>query len=180
MTAVKLPYSLLSRSLFLTVTLVAAAASAGWSQQGEGNASFLSRGPAGLKIVGSTRSVEVKDDGKELTVAVKVIDLDTDNSLRNRHMLEDIEAAKFPLATLTVPTATVKEGADVEAKGTFTLHGKTREAPFRYTLKCNGALCDVEGSLELSLKDFEIKVRSYLGITVKDEVSVAIKFQLKK
>jgi polyisoprenoid-binding protein YceI len=176
MTSVKFPSSL----VFPVVALLGTAASAGWTRQGEGTASFVARGPAGLKIVGSTKSLEVADDGKALTVSIKLPELDTDNSLRNRHMLEDLEAAQFPLASLTVPDEAVKEGAELVGKGTFTLHGKSKEVPFKYSSRCAAGVCDVEATLDLSLKDFEIKVRSYLGITVKDEVSVSTKFQMKK
>jgi hypothetical protein len=176
MTYVKLPSSL----VFLALGLLGTAAWAGWTRQGEGTAAFVARGPAGLKIVGSTKSLEVVDDGKAVTVSVKLPELDTDNSLRNRHMLEDLEAARFPLASLTVPDGAVKEGAELEGKGLFTLHGKSKELPFKYTSRCAAGVCDVEATLDLSLKDFEIKIRSYLGITVKDEVTVSTKFQMKK
>jgi len=178
MTHVKLPSFL---SFAALAALLASSAWAGWTRQGDAVASFKATGPAGLKIVGSAPAVDVKDDGKDLTVVVKLADIDTDNSLRNRHMLEDLEAEKFPLATLTVPVGSVKEGAaDVEARGTFTMHGKSREVPFHYTSKCNAGTCEVEGSAELNLKDFDIKIRSYLGITVKPEVSVTTHFQMKK
>jgi polyisoprenoid-binding protein YceI len=173
--------SSLHRAALALTLLGATGALAAWSKQGEGTASFLARGPAGLKIVGSTRSVEVKDDGKDFTVTVKILDLDTDNSLRNRHMLEDIEAEKFPLASLTLPSASVKEGAsDADGKGTYSMHGKSKEVPFKYSTRCGASTCDVEASLELNVKDYDVKIRSYLGITTKDDVSVSIKFQLKK
>lgn len=165
----------------VSLVLSASLAFAGWSKQGDSQAAFKATGPAGFKIVGSTKNVDVKDDGTNLAVAIKLGDLDTDNSLRNKHMLEDLEAEKFPLCSLTVPVASLKEGSsDVEGKGTFTLHGKTKDIPFKYTSKCNGGVCDVEGSADLNLKDYDIKIRSYLGITVKSEVSVTIKFQVKK
>lgn len=170
-----------SRSFALACALCATLAFAGWTKQGDGQANFKAIGPAGFKIVGSAKSLEVKDDGSNLLVTVKLADLDTDNSLRNKHLLEDLEAAKFPVCTLTVPLAALQEGAtDLVAQGTFSLHGKSKTVPFKYTSKCAQGVCDVEGSADLNLKDFEIKVRSYLGITVKPEVSVSAKFQVKK
>jgi polyisoprenoid-binding protein YceI len=154
---------------------------AAWTKAGEGQASFKATGPAGFKIVGVSKAVEVKDDGKVLTVTVKLADIDTDNSLRNHHMLEDLEATKFPECTLSVPLDVLKEGVtDTEGKGTFAIHGKTKDIPFKYTSKCTAGVCDVEGTADLNLKDYEVKIRSYLGITVKSEVSVAAKFQVKK
>ena len=154
---------------------------AAWTAQGTGQASFKATGPAGFKIVGVSKTVDIKDDGKMLTVTVKLADIDTDNSLRDRHMLDDLEATKFPSCSLSVALEGLKEGATgAEGKGTFSIHGKTKDIPFKYTSKCNAEVCDVEGSAELNLKDYEVKIRSYLGITVKPEVMVSTKFQVKK
>lgn len=170
-----------SHSMLLWALVASGTALAGWTKAGEATARFKATGPAGFKIIGVSKTVEVADDGKALTVSVKLADLDTDNALRNRHMQEDLEAAKFPACALSVPLDTLKEGVtDFDGKGTFALHGKTKEVPFKYTAKCAGEVCDVEGSAELNLKDYEVKVRSYLGITVKPEVTVSAKFQVKR
>ncbi|MEW5743131.1 MAG: YceI family protein [Myxococcota bacterium] len=173
------------RSVVGLCVLAGAAASAGWSKTGNAEATFKATGPAGFKIVGKTSAVDVADDGTSLTVTVKLKEIDTDNSLRNGHMQEDLEAEKFPLITLKVPLASLKvpdDGKSVEAesKGVFGLHGQTKEIPFKYKASCKGGACDVEGSADINLKDYGVKVRSYLGITVKPEVSVATKFQVKK
>jgi polyisoprenoid-binding protein YceI len=165
--------------------LVGAAASAGWSKSGTAEATFKAIGPAGFKIIGKTSAVDVADDGTSLTVTVKLKEIDTDNSLRNTHMQEDLEADKYPLVTLKVPLAFLQvpdDGKSVEAqsRGVFGLHGQSKEIPFKYKASCKGGTCDVEGSADINLKDYGVKVRSYLGITVKPEVSVAAKFQLKK
>ncbi len=169
------------RVLTLSVVAVATVAFAGWSRSGEALASFKATGPAGFKIVGATKNLDIKDDGTTLTVAIKLTDIDTDNSLRNKHMLEDLEAEKMPACSLTVPLASLKEdGKDAEAKGTFALHGKTHEVTFKYTSSCADGVCSIDGATDINLKDYDVKVRSYLGITVKSEVSVTAKFQLKK
>lgn len=170
------------RALVLIVAMLSpAAALAGWSLEGEGAASFKALGPAGFKIIGVTRKLTVKDEGAQLVVSINLPDLDTDNGLRNRHMLEDLEATKFPLCSLTVPAAQLKEGAsNATATGTFTLHGKARELPFTYTATCAAGTCDVEGTAEIMLGDYDVKVRSYLGITVKPNVTVSTKFKVKK
>jgi polyisoprenoid-binding protein YceI len=170
-----------TRWFVLVGFLCASAALANWTEQGEGSSSFKATGPAGFKIVGATKSVAVSDDGKTFTATVKLAEIDTDNSLRNKHMLEDLEAAKYPTCALSVPSEAIKEGvSDAQATGTFSMHGKTKAVPFKYTTKCTAGVCDVEGSADLNLKDFDIKIRSYLGITVKPEVSVSTRFQIKK
>jgi polyisoprenoid-binding protein YceI len=170
-----------TRWFVLVGFLCASAALASWTKQGESSSAFKATGPAGFKIVGATRSVDVSDDGKVFKVTVKLAEIDTDNGVRNKHMLEDLEATQYPTCALSVPSESIKEGvSDATATGTFAMHGKTKEVPFKYTTKCTAGVCDVEGSADLNLKDFDIKVRSYLGITVKPEVTVSTRFQIKK
>lgn len=175
----------MSRWLAALCVVTASLALAGWSKQGDAEATFKATGPAGLKIVGKTSAVEVADDGTNLTVTVKATEIDTDNSLRNSHMKEDIEAEKFPLITLKVPLASLKvpedgKSTDGETKGVFGFHGQTKEIPFKYKATCKGDSCDIDGTADINMKDYGVKIRSYLGITVKPDVTVGAKFKVKK
>ena len=170
-----------TRSLLTLSLLTASLAFAGWTQEGGGTVTFDAKGPAGFKIHGAAEKVAVADDGKNLTITVKLADIDTDNGLRNKHMLEDTHAKDFPLVTLTVPVASLKEsGGPVELAGTFELNGQKKETKFTYTPKCAGSVCEIEGSAALNLTDFGIKIRSYLGVTVKPDIVVGAKFKVKK
>lgn len=171
-----------ARLIVMLAVATGSTAFAGWVKQGESSSGFKATGPAGFKIVGATKSVDISDDGKTFTVTVKLADVDSDNSLRNKHMNEDFESAKYPTISLSVPSDSIKENVTGEkSAGTFSIHGKAVEkVPFTYTSKCTAGVCDIEGAADLNLKDFEVKIRSYLGITVKPEISVSTKFQIKK
>lgn len=167
----------------LAITLIAASAAlAGWSKSGEGSASFIGTGPAGFKMEGKSKVVDVKDDGKNLTVTVGLKELDTGIGLRDSHMRDKyIEVAKFPDATLVVPVAGLKEdGSETEATGTFTVHGVSKEISFKYKAVCKAGTCDVEGTAGVNLKEHGINVPSYMGITVKPDITVSVSFQVKK
>ena len=169
------------RSALLVSLVSASFAFAGYTQEGTGSATFDAKGTLGLKIHGTASKVAVVDDGKNLVVTVKIADVDTDNSLRNKHLGEDMEAATYPDITLTVPLEGLKlEGGSGTAKGTFAIHGKTREVSFKYTTSAKDGVVAVEGSADLNLTDYGVKIRSYLGVTVKPDISVAAKFNLKK
>lgn len=169
------------RSLFAASLLTATLASAGWTQEGGGTVTFDAKGPAGFKIHGTCEKVVVADDLKNLTITVKLADIDTDNGLRNKHMLEDTHAKDFPLVILSVPVASLKEsGGPIELTGTFELNGQKKDTKFTYTPKCAGSACEIEGSANLNLGDFGIKIRSYLGVTVKPDIVVGAKFKVKK
>ena len=169
-----------SRSL-LALCVLTATLAFGWTQEGEGSVTFDAKGPAGFKIHGGADKVAVADDGKNLKITVKLADVDTDNGLRNKHMLQDTQAKDFPLVTLTVPLSSLKEsGGPIESVGTLELHGQKKDIKFTYTPRCTGETCDIEGSAPLNLGDFGIKIRSYLGVTVKPDITVGAKFKVKK
>ena len=168
-----------SRSL-LASCLVTASAAFAWTQEGASTVTFDAKGPAGFKIHGASEKAAVADDGKALRVTVKLEDIDTDNGLRNKHMREDTHAKDFPVVTLTVPTASLKETGAQETTGTFELNGQKKDVTFSYTPKCEGSVCEIEGSAPLNLGDFGIKIRSYLGVTVKPDIVVGAKFKVKK
>lgn len=170
----------------MAAVLATTSALAGWSKVGEGSAAFKGVGPAGFKIEGKTKSVDVKDDGKALTVTVSLKDLETGIELRDRHMREKyLEVDKHPDATLTVPLDAVKwpddgKTSEGEAKGTFAVHGKSKEITFKYKVTNAQGTYAVEGEAPINFKDFEVNVPSYMGITVKPDITVVSKFNAKK
>jgi polyisoprenoid-binding protein YceI len=168
----------------LLCSLLTASLALAFTQDGEGEATFDAKANVGLKIHGECKKVKVADDGKALTITIAIADIDTDNSLRNKHMSEDMHADKFPNVVLSVPLDKLKvpdSGKSVEAEvpGTFNIHGVSKEVTFKYKATCN-ATCEVEGSAALNLSDFGVKVRSYLGATVKPDITVGAKFKVKK
>jgi polyisoprenoid-binding protein YceI len=174
-----------TRLTLAIVTLSAAAALAGWTKEGDAQATFSGSGPAGFKIDGKTPDVSVKDDGKNFMVAVNLKTLTTGIGLRDSHMREKyLEVEKFPEATLSVPLSSIKleDGKvnEAEAKGTFSVHGKSKEVSFKYKANCKASVCDIEGSLPLNMKEFDVNVPSYLGVTVKPDITIKTTFKAKK
>lgn len=173
--------------MMAVVLVVGASAFAGWAKgDAVPSASFSGTGPMGFKIDGKTKAVDVKDDGKTLSVIVNLKDLDTGITLRDKHMRDKyIEVEKFPEAKLDVPLDALKvpedgKALDGEGKGTFSVHGQSKEIAFKYKATCKAGVCDVEGTADINYKDYGINVPSYMGITVKPELVVRTTFQLKK
>ena len=179
------------RSLLMTAVLVfAGTALAGWTKTGDSVATFTGKGPAGFKIEGKTKSVDVKDDGKALTVVVSLKDLETGIDLRDKHMREKyLEVEAHPSATLTVPLNAVtwpEDGKTAESdeknlpKGTFALHGKSKEISFKYKITNSGGTYTVVGEAPVNFNEYDVKVPSYMGITVKPDITVLATFSVKK
>jgi polyisoprenoid-binding protein YceI len=147
-------------------------------------AHFSASGPGGLKIEGSTPDVLVADDGANITVTVPLANLDTGIKLRNGHMRDKyLEVGKYPNAVLvvgraaiTVPAPGAAHTADVA--GTMTIHGTTRPVTVHYSASRSGNAIQVTGNLDLNINDYKIVVPSYLGVTVKPDIKVDVKFSV--
>lgn len=174
------------RALFAVSLLLAATGLAGLGKTGEGYAAFKGVGPAGFKLEGKTKSVDLKDDGKALTVVVTLKDLETGISLRDNHMREKyLEVEKYPEATLVVPSDQVtwpEDGKATEgtAKGSFTVHGVSKDLSFKFRIVNAGGTYTVEGEAPVNFKDHGVNVPSYMGITVKPDITIVAKFNARK
>ena len=145
---------------------------------------FTGVGPGGFKVVGKTAALSLVQDDKALTVVVPLAELTTGIALRDKHMREKyLEVAKFPDVRLAVPLASLPNPAAGtttagELKGTLSLHGKEREIPFKYEASCTADnVCTAKGSFTINIRDFDIVIPSYLGITLKPDVVVEARFE---
>lgn len=145
---------------------------------------FFATGPGGLNMDGKTSDFTVQDDGKTATFTVALKNLNTGIALRDEHMKDKyLETSKYPDATLKVSRDQFKvpeigKHSDGEAKGTFTLHGKSKDVTVKYKAKRekNGEIA-ADAKFAINLKDYEIAIPNYLGVTVKPDIDIQVKFQ---
>jgi len=170
----------------LLAVLLSVPALAAVDKVGTSSATFSGKGPAGFKLDGKTEDLKVKEDGKSVTVTVPLKDLTTGIELRDSHMRDKyLEVGKYPDAVFELPYASVTLPADGKktsgkGKGKLTLHGKTKEVPFTYTIQRKGDTYTANGTMPVNLKDHDISVPNYLGVTVKPDIETAVTFQFKK
>ena len=175
-----------SRMLLTMVVLLAAPALAQVERTGGASSTFSGKGPGGFKLEGTTDQVSLKDDGKTVSISVPLSTLKTGIDLRDRHMREKyLEVEKYPNAVLEVAWAAVQLPADGQTStqtvpGKMTVHGKTHDVSVTYTLKRTGDTYDASGKVPLNLKDYDIILPNYLGVTVKPEIDTLTTFQFKK
>lgn len=174
----------MSRSMTLGVLLVVASvATAAHAELGEprdADIRFEAAGPAGLRIVGKTSAVELAERQGTVALAVPLASIDTGISLRNRHMREHLDAAHFPRAELLVARAAVEPqgtgSREGEASATFRVHGKERPVVLHFHTERAGSGLRVDGSFRIDLRDYDVRVPSYLGATVKPDILVHGRF----
>ena len=167
----------------LSVLLLPRLADAKLSRVGEPTVTFRAVGPAGMKIEGTTHELAVTDDGQVVTVAVLLGNLTTGISLRDRHMREKyLQVPQYPTAEFTVARSAIKipaggAAASADVAGTMRLHGRTKAVPVHYDAKRDAAL-HVTGTVRVNMTDFGIEVPTYLGVSVKPDVDVIVRFDL--
>lgn len=137
-----------------------------------------------LKVTATGTQVRVSEPGA-VHIVVPISSLTTGIGLRDKHMKEKyLEAGKYPNAELEVQRAALKFPADgmlqtADAQATLTLHGQTRPVTIQYTASRTGDLYSVSGTTRINILDFAITQPSYLGVTVKPDVSISIRFQTR-
>ncbi len=167
---------------FAVLACLSSDAEARLVRTGDPSVSFTAIGPGGLKLVGTTSELTVADDAASVSVAVPLANLSTGIALRDRHMRDKyLQVQTFPYATLKVDRAGMRfpsPGAEsiADAQGTMAIHGQTHPVTFHYAMKREGASYSVSGSVRINMKDYGIDVPSYLGVTVKPDVDIAVRF----
>jgi polyisoprenoid-binding protein YceI len=121
----------------------------------------------------------------EGTLIVDLGDLDTGIALRNEHLRNNyLEVGRGPEFARAVMSAVRVSGMDVSAprgRGTFdamlALHGVTRAVRGQVEIRRAGQARRVQASFPVVLKEFGIAEPRYLGVGVRDEVTVQVSFE---
>ena len=173
------------RLLVVTAALVlfSTPALAKIAPKGDASVDFYATGPGGLAIDGKTKEMSIGDDGKKLVFSVPLKDLTTGIPLRDEHMRNKyLEIDKNPNATLEVPRSSIEfpalgKRSEGDVKGTFTCHGKSKEVTVHYkSHREKDNTLGAEGKFKINLKDYDITVPNYLGVTVRPDVDIQVKF----
>jgi polyisoprenoid-binding protein YceI len=153
-------------------------------QASQAKVTFSCSGPGGLRIEGTGNELQAMDKGDALVVSVPLQKVSTGMGIRDTHMHDKyLEVQKYPTAQLVVPRAGLKfpaDGASVDASapGTLSIHGTSKAVTFHYKAVKKGKAYDVQGDLHVNMNDYGIATPTYLGITVKPPVDIAVTFQL--
>jgi len=161
--------------------------------KGRSAVEFLSLAdPSSLKIKGRSKaenlvlgSLKLENAKLSGSATYKVTEFDTGIELRNRHLREKLEFDKFPnskfeLDPVTLPAGFLSESpksSTLPFTGKLTLHGVTKPVSGELKVDDKPSEPKFEFFFNVSLKDFEIKPPSFLGVTVKDTVEVMVTVQ---
>jgi len=171
-------------SVLGALALVAVISEARVESVGGATATFDAVGPGGLNIHGSTPDLSATEKDGKVVVKVALANLTTGISLRDEHMRNNyLEVEKFPEAVVAVERSKLKfpaKGVNVrdQVPGAMTIHGVTRTVTLSYAAVARGEKIAVEGSAPIDLRDFGIRVPSYLGVGVDPHVKLKVHFKV--
>ncbi len=172
-------------TVLFTLVSIANAATQSLSAKG-GEVEILAVGkPSFIKIRGKgdppQGQVDVQDAKVTGTFEFDLKSLDTGIGLRNEHMRDKyLQVNEHPKAKLQIEKVELKDGWSLAKpaiksapfSGQLTLHGVTK--PVSGTVSVSEAKA-VEAAFKIKLSDFAIDIPKYMGITVADDVEVAVK-----
>lgn len=119
-------------------------------------------------------AVQLKADGSIEKVAIvsKVSAFDSKSSNRDAHLLEVVEALKFPNISFYSTSVTAAKDGTLDVKGVLQFHGVNKETAFKAIAKNVNGTTQVTGNFIFLLEDFKIERPSFMLKPVDNEVKV--------
>ncbi len=119
-------------------------------------------------------AVQLKADGsiEKVAIVTKVSAFDSKSSNRDAHLLEVVEALKFPNISFYSTAITAAKDGSLDVKGVLQFHGVNKETSFKATTKTVNGTTQVTGNFIFLLEDFKIERPSFMLKPVDNEVKV--------
>ena len=109
---------------------------------------------------------------EKVAIASKVSAFDSKNSNRDAHMLEVVEALKFPNISFYSTSITETKKGELDVKGILQFHGVNKEISFKANATEVKNNIQVTGNFIFLLEDFKIERPSFMLKPVDNEVKV--------
>lgn len=139
---------------------------------------FAATGTGGLKINGTANDLQIFEKDGNVVFKVSLKGLKTGIDLRDGHTQKYLNTKEWPDASFSVPKAKFKP-ASGEVSGVLRIHGVDKPRTFKVNVKQDGTSYSVDTSFKVDIKDHKIEQPCYLGVCMKEEVMVNVKFKAK-
>lgn len=116
-----------------------------------------------------TQKVEV------VAVVVAVRSFDSENSNRDSHALEVLEALKFPNITFSANNIT-DNGSSLQIKGNLVFHGVTKPVEVTAKKSISGKKLLVEGAFDINMTDYNVVPPGLMGLKTEELIKLNFKF----
>ena len=114
---------------------------------------------------------------QKLAILLYVRDFDSQNSGRDAHALEVLEALKYPEIKFYSESIKI-ENENLIIKGIFDFHGKQIKKTFSASYKNQDSKWIIFGEFKLTPTDFDINLPSFLSIKMEDLLEIKYNIEL--
>ncbi len=109
-----------------------------------------------------------------IAVIVQIRDFDSDNSNRDSHMIEVLEALKYP--TVTFSASDIKyEGNKVKASGKLTFHGVSKNIEITGIETKDSKQLSLSGNFTVDMTDYGVEQPSIMAMKTEKEIKLSFK-----
>jgi hypothetical protein len=125
----------------------------------------------------------INDDGTaQVQIVGQVKDFSSGNGNRDEHMMETVEAEKFPTVTVKAKMPLSGQSGAVEGKATVAanLHGTTQTLDVPLRVQFKGDSAHVTGEFNFSIEGFGIKRPTLLFVPINDDMKIAVDIWLSR
>lgn len=172
------------------ILLVAFFLLTGWAQAQtkyftkKGKISFYSETPAEKIEAHNNRVTSVLEaESGKLEFSVLITAFEFEKALMQEHFNENyMESSKYPKATFKGSITNIKDidlkkdgTYNVSIKGDLTMHGVTKNITEKATITVKGGAISAESTMNVALKDYNIKIPSVVGQKIAEVIQVKIK-----
>ena len=112
----------------------------------------------------------------KIAVAATVASFDSQNSSRDSHALEVLEAIKYPKVTF-VSTAVKDNGNELIINGELTFHGVKRDITIKADQTKSASEITLKGDFYVSLDKHKVEKPSMMGVAVDDNLHMDFKIK---
>ena len=120
----------------------------------------------GVVLVGSDNTIQ------KVAIATKVSAFDSENSNRDAHLLEVVEALKYPNISFYSTSITESKKGELDVKGVLQFHGVNKEISFKANTSTVKGNTRVTGNFIFLIEDFKIERPSFMLKPVDNEVKI--------
>jgi polyisoprenoid-binding protein YceI len=112
---------------------------------------------------------------QQVAVSAKVASFDSKNANRDSHMIEILEAIKYP--TITFESHSIKQDGDLlTVQGTMVFHGVKQDITFEAVKNTsNKNKLEITGNFIVKMTQFNIEPPSLIGMDTDDEIKISFK-----
>jgi polyisoprenoid-binding protein YceI len=126
------------------------------------------------QVQGVIRYNDATQQIQAVAITVTMQTFNSNNSSRDSHMLEVVEAIKFPRVTFS-SNSVVKSGDQLTVSGNLTFHGETRPVQFKAKTWVQGGKMFVQGNFDVSLAAFKVTPPSFMMVACNDALKMSFR-----